>query len=147
MSEQPFVTQVSSPSQSFKRAIFHFFVLLVLLICIYATDDTKKTGHLLALDGAKERLHLFKADLLEEGSFDSVVDGCDGVFHTASPAALEVTDPQVRPASVPFPYRKFRIFIQRKQYVHHKIRSTLLMGTENFVIIYRLETTILLLGL
>ncbi|KAL6311817.1 hypothetical protein AAG906_033377 [Vitis piasezkii] len=57
-------------------------------------NDTKKTGHLLALDGAKERLHLFKADLLEEGSFDSVVDGCDGVFHTASPAALEVTDPQ-----------------------------------------------------
>ncbi|RVW76588.1 Cinnamoyl-CoA reductase 1 [Vitis vinifera] len=47
-------------------------------------NDTKKTGHLLALDGAKERLHLFKADLLEEGSFDSVVDGCDGVFHTAS---------------------------------------------------------------
>ncbi|KAM1124321.1 hypothetical protein ACFX15_039115 [Malus domestica] len=29
-------------------------------------NDAKKTEHLLSLDGAKERLHLFKADLLEE---------------------------------------------------------------------------------
>ncbi|KAM1157993.1 hypothetical protein ACFX1X_028849 [Malus domestica] len=32
-------------------------------------NDSKKTEHLRSLDGAKERLHLFKADLLEEGSF------------------------------------------------------------------------------
>jgi len=51
--------------------------------------------HLLNLEGAKERLHLFKADLLEEGSFDSVVEGCDGVFHTASPVRFVVKDPQV----------------------------------------------------
>ncbi|KAM4085125.1 hypothetical protein ACJW30_10G003300 [Castanea mollissima] len=57
-------------------------------------NDLKKTEHLLALDGAKERLHLLKADLLEEGSFDSVVDGCEGVFHTASPCYHKVTDPQ-----------------------------------------------------
>uniref|UniRef100_A0A2N9HKF3 NAD-dependent epimerase/dehydratase domain-containing protein n=1 Tax=Fagus sylvatica TaxID=28930 RepID=A0A2N9HKF3_FAGSY len=57
-------------------------------------SDPNKTEHLLALDGAKERLHLFKADLLEEGSFDSVVDGCEGVFHTASPFYHIVTDPQ-----------------------------------------------------
>lgn len=56
-----------------------------------------KTEHLLALEGAKERLHLFKADLLEEGSFDSVVDGSDGVFHTASPVVMIVDDPQVNP--------------------------------------------------
>ncbi|WKA01539.1 hypothetical protein VitviT2T_019817 [Vitis vinifera] len=56
-------------------------------------NDPKKTQHLLSLDGAQERLHLFKADLLEEGSFDSVVDGCDGV-HTASPVALEAINPQ-----------------------------------------------------
>ncbi|RVW20375.1 Dihydroflavonol 4-reductase [Vitis vinifera] len=43
-------------------------------------NDPKKTEHLLALEGAKERLHLFKANLLEEGSFDSVVDGCDEYF-------------------------------------------------------------------
>ncbi|GAA0166801.1 dehydratase [Lithospermum erythrorhizon] len=56
--------------------------------------DPKKTAHLLALDGAKERLHLFKANLLEEGSFDAVVEGCEGVFHTASPFYHAVTDPQ-----------------------------------------------------
>ncbi|EYU46247.1 hypothetical protein MIMGU_mgv1a010028mg [Erythranthe guttata] len=58
------------------------------------TSDPNKTQHLLALDGAKERLHLIKANLLEEGSFDAVVDGCDGVFHTASPFFLSTTDPE-----------------------------------------------------
>ncbi|XP_075511745.1 phenylacetaldehyde reductase-like [Primulina tabacum] len=57
-------------------------------------NDPNKTQHLLALDGAKERLELIKANLLEEGSFDAVVDGCDGVFHTASPFYHGVTDPQ-----------------------------------------------------
>ncbi|XP_075645425.1 phenylacetaldehyde reductase-like isoform X2 [Castanea sativa] len=45
------------------------------------TNDPKKTEHLLSLDGAKERLQLFKADLLEEGSFDSAVDGCQVMFN------------------------------------------------------------------
>ncbi|KAI7979448.1 Tetraketide alpha-pyrone reductase 1 [Camellia lanceoleosa] len=53
-------------------------------------SNPKKTEHLLALDGAKERLHLFKGNLLEEGSFDSVVDGCDGVFHTKIPCFLQL---------------------------------------------------------
>ncbi|KAM2065543.1 hypothetical protein ACFX16_028798 [Malus domestica] len=57
-------------------------------------SDPKKTEHLLSLDGAKERLHLFKADILEEGAFDTVVDGCQGVFHTASPVQVSATDPQ-----------------------------------------------------
>ncbi|EOY10130.1 PREDICTED: cinnamoyl-CoA reductase 1 [Theobroma cacao] len=57
-------------------------------------SDPKKTEHLLALDGAKERLHLFKAELLDEGAFDSVVDGCVGVFHTASPFYHNIKDPQ-----------------------------------------------------
>ncbi|KAM0912379.1 hypothetical protein ACQ4PT_012830 [Festuca glaucescens] len=48
-------------------------------------SDPKKTLHLQALDGAKDRLHLFKASLLEEGSFDSAIGGCECVFHTASP--------------------------------------------------------------
>ena len=58
--------------------------------------NPKKVDHLLKLDGAKERLQLFKADLLEEGSFDSAVEGCDGVFHAASPVRFVVNDPQVR---------------------------------------------------
>nr|AAX83110.1 alcohol dehydrogenase-like protein [Ocimum basilicum] len=57
-------------------------------------NDPKKTEHLLALDGAKERLCLMKANLLDEGSFDSIVDGCEGVFHTASPFYHAVKDPQ-----------------------------------------------------
>nr|XP_043631757.1 phenylacetaldehyde reductase-like [Erigeron canadensis] len=56
--------------------------------------DSKKVDHLLKLDGAKERLHLFAANLLEDGSFDAAVEGCEGVFHTASPFYHKVTDPQ-----------------------------------------------------
>ncbi|KAJ7949246.1 cinnamoyl-CoA reductase 1-like [Quillaja saponaria] len=57
-------------------------------------NDLNKVNHLLALDGATERLHLFKANLLDDGSFDSVVEGCEGVFHTASPVIFNVTDPK-----------------------------------------------------
>jgi nucleoside-diphosphate-sugar epimerase len=57
-------------------------------------SDPKKCEHLLALDGAKERLHLFKANLLEDGSFDSGIAGCEGVFHTASPFFNNASDPQ-----------------------------------------------------
>ncbi|KAL9261677.1 Phenylacetaldehyde reductase-like protein, partial [Drosera capensis] len=57
-------------------------------------NDPKKTEHLLALDGAKERLHLFEANLLQDGSFDDAIDGCEGMFHTASPVTYEVKDPQ-----------------------------------------------------
>ncbi|KAL4363923.1 hypothetical protein GQ457_04G033060 [Hibiscus cannabinus] len=58
------------------------------------TDDPKKTEHLVSLDGAKERLHLLKVDLLEEGCFDYIVDGCQGVFHTASLVLFSSTDSQ-----------------------------------------------------
>ncbi|KAK3443589.1 hypothetical protein EUGRSUZ_B03702 [Eucalyptus grandis] len=58
------------------------------------TDDPEKTEHWLALDGEKERLQLFKATLLEEGSFDPIVEGCAGVFHTASPFYHDVKDLQ-----------------------------------------------------
>lgn len=53
---------------------------------------------MLALEGAKDRLQLFKANLLEEGSFDAAVTGCEGVFHTASPFTHAVDDPQVHSA-------------------------------------------------
>ncbi|XP_048334322.1 cinnamoyl-CoA reductase CAD2 isoform X2 [Ziziphus jujuba] len=58
-------------------------------------DDPRKTEHLLSLEGAKERLHLLRADLLEEGAFDALVEGCEGVFHTASPTTLSANDPQL----------------------------------------------------
>ncbi|GAB4835236.1 hypothetical protein Ancab_000145 [Ancistrocladus abbreviatus] len=56
-------------------------------------SDPKHTGHLLAMDKAKERLHLFQANLLEDGSFDSDV-GSQGVFHLASPVVANPKDPQ-----------------------------------------------------
>ncbi|KAF5193329.1 cinnamoyl-CoA reductase 1-like, partial [Thalictrum thalictroides] len=56
--------------------------------------DAKKTEHLRGLPGADGRLHLFKANLLDEGAFDAIVEGCEGVFHTASPFYHKVTDPQ-----------------------------------------------------
>jgi nucleoside-diphosphate-sugar epimerase len=69
--------------------------LLLFLFILLLSADPKKTEHLLALEGATERLHLVKADLLEEGSFDTVIEGCDGVFHTASPILIDVTDIKV----------------------------------------------------
>ncbi|OEL35803.1 Tetraketide alpha-pyrone reductase 1 [Dichanthelium oligosanthes] len=61
----------------------------------WVSADPKKTEHLHALDGSAERLQLFKADLLEEGSFDAIVEGCECVFHTASPFYNNPKDPQV----------------------------------------------------
>uniref|UniRef100_A0AAU6NE72 Cinnamyl alcohol dehydrogenase 1 n=1 Tax=Haplomitrium mnioides TaxID=56921 RepID=A0AAU6NE72_9MARC len=57
-------------------------------------DNEKKTSHLKALPGAKERLELVRADLLVDGSFDAAVSGCDGVFHTATPVVAIKEDPK-----------------------------------------------------
>ncbi|CAO2814816.1 unnamed protein product [Amaranthus hypochondriacus] len=65
--------------------------------------DAKKLEHLWGLEGAKERLKLVKADLMEEGSFDEAIMGCEGVFHTASPVVgissnpkIEILEPAVK---------------------------------------------------
>ncbi|KAH0940646.1 hypothetical protein HID58_000283, partial [Brassica napus] len=50
--------------------------------------NEKKLAHLRKLEGAKERLRLVKADLMEDGSFDKAIMGCQGVFHTASPEEI-----------------------------------------------------------
>lgn len=50
--------------------------------------DVGKVGFLWELAGAKERLKIMKADLMEEGSFDEAIQGVDGVFHTASPVLV-----------------------------------------------------------
>nr|UBX89878.1 tetraketide alpha-pyrone reductase [Gerbera hybrid cultivar] len=55
-------------------------------------ENVEKIGYLLELKGAKERLKLFKADLMVNGSFDQAVDGVDGVFHTASPVLVPYND-------------------------------------------------------
>jgi dihydroflavonol-4-reductase len=50
-------------------------------------------AHLLALDGADDRLEIVKADLLDASAFDSAMAGCEFVIHAASPYALNVQDP------------------------------------------------------
>ncbi|KAH7510604.1 hypothetical protein FEM48_ZijujUnG0108300 [Ziziphus jujuba var. spinosa] len=49
------------------------------------SPDDPKNGHLKELEGAKERLTLCKADLLDIESFKEAIYGCNGVFHTACP--------------------------------------------------------------
>eukprot|EP00253_Pinus_taeda_P013968 PITA_13968 len=65
------------------------------------TGNPVKTKHLLDLPGANERLTLWKADLDDEGSFDAAIDGCEGVFHVATPMDFESQDPEneiIKPA-------------------------------------------------
>ncbi|CAJ2656496.1 unnamed protein product [Trifolium pratense] len=47
--------------------------------------EDPKNSHLKELEGARERLTLHKVDLLDLKSIQSVIHGCHGVFHTASP--------------------------------------------------------------
>jgi cinnamoyl-CoA reductase len=53
---------------------------------VHSTADEAK--ELMALPGAKERLELTQADLMDYGSLAEVFMGCYGVFHTASPSDL-----------------------------------------------------------
>lgn len=57
-----------------------------------------KNSHLRELEGAEERLTLCKADLLDYESLKEAIQGCDGVFHTASPVTddpEEMVEPAV----------------------------------------------------
>jgi cinnamoyl-CoA reductase len=65
----------------------HFFVL---------TEDSKN-AHLLALEGARERLTLCRADVLDLESLRAAFTGCHGVFHVASPVS---NDPVSFPAQI-----------------------------------------------
>ena len=56
--------------------------------------DPKKTAHLRSLEGADERLELVSADILTEGSFDEVVDGCPLVVHAAASVRMTAKNPQ-----------------------------------------------------
>ncbi|KAK2425494.1 NADPH-cytochrome p450 reductase [Trifolium repens] len=63
--------------------------------------DDPKNGHLKELEGAKERLTLVKVDLLDLNSVKQAVNGCHGVFHTASPVTdnpEEMVEPAVNGA-------------------------------------------------
>ena len=80
---------------------------LCLAYCACAcTGNKKKLAHLWNLEGAKERLQLVRADLMEEGSFDDAIMGCHGVFHTASPVLKSSYDPMAC-----FIFSKFPIYL------------------------------------
>ncbi|KAH7669048.1 Cinnamoyl-CoA reductase protein [Dioscorea alata] len=51
--------------------------------------EDPKNLHLKGLEGAEERLTLYKADVLDYESVCSALDGCDGVFHVASPEKVK----------------------------------------------------------
>ncbi|XP_073011234.1 cinnamoyl-CoA reductase 1-like [Typha latifolia] len=61
--------------------------------------DDPKNAHLKELEGAAERLILCKADLLDYDAICHAIDGCHGVFHTASPVTddpEQMVEPAVR---------------------------------------------------
>lgn len=57
-------------------------------------DTPEKTEHLYNFPNASSNLKLFEADLLQPGSFDTALQGCQVAFHVASPYKLQVDHPQ-----------------------------------------------------
>lgn len=58
-------------------------------------DDEKKVEHLKKVAAtSKGELKFFKADLLTRGSYKEGMQGCELVYHTASPFTINVKDPQ-----------------------------------------------------
>lgn len=58
-------------------------------------DNKEKTKFLDALaEKLPGSIKYFKSDLLEEGSYDEAMSGCEVVYHTASPFSLQVNDAQ-----------------------------------------------------
>ena len=52
-------------------------------------------GHLKeAADQSNGSIRFFKADLLTPGSYKEAMQGCELVYHTASPFFTDVKDPQ-----------------------------------------------------
>ncbi|GKV33370.1 hypothetical protein SLEP1_g41890 [Rubroshorea leprosula] len=78
------------------------WVVKLLLSKDYAVGGTvrqlgdEKYAHLNKLEKASENLKLLKADLLDYDSLCSAIEGCDGVFHVASPVpSTTVPNPEV----------------------------------------------------
>lgn len=62
---------------------------------VRSPDNKEKTKYLDAIAARSPgEIKYFKADLLDEGSFDAAAQGCELVFHTASPFTLAIKDPQ-----------------------------------------------------
>ena len=58
-------------------------------------DNEAKLAHLNELAAQSPgSIQYFKSDLLQEGSYGSAMEGCELVFHTASPFTSDFNDPQ-----------------------------------------------------
>ncbi len=58
-------------------------------------DNEKKIGHLkAAAENAPGAIKFFKSDLMQPGSYKEAMQGCELVYHTASPFTTDVKDPQ-----------------------------------------------------
>ena len=58
-------------------------------------DKSDKVKHLVDIaESSPGKIRFFKADLLQDGSYDESMKGCAVVFHTASPFTVDVKDPQ-----------------------------------------------------
>ncbi|CAL4976756.1 unnamed protein product [Urochloa decumbens] len=60
--------------------------------------DDRKNAHLHSLDGAKQRLSLYHADVLDYESLRIAFSLCDGVFHVASP--ISDNDPELMAVAI-----------------------------------------------
>ncbi|GER27969.1 dihydroflavonol 4-reductase [Striga asiatica] len=56
--------------------------------------NMEKVKHLIELPNANANLTLWKADMNIQGSYDEAVQGCEGVFHMATPMDFESNDPE-----------------------------------------------------
>jgi len=58
-------------------------------------NNEKKISHLKeAADNAKGDIKFFAGDLMKSGSYKTAMEGCELVYHTASPFTLDVKDPE-----------------------------------------------------
>ncbi|KAL3624004.1 hypothetical protein CASFOL_032820 [Castilleja foliolosa] len=56
--------------------------------------NMEKVKHLTELPKADTNMSLWKADMNIDGSYDEAVEGCEGVFHMATPMDFEANDPE-----------------------------------------------------
>ena len=94
---------VRDPGHNISANLLHAHVYVVLLqltrvaylVFTCLPGNMKKVKHLLDLPKASTHLTLWKADMTEEGSFDEATQGCEGVFHVATPMDFDSKDPEV----------------------------------------------------
>ncbi|KAI5428989.1 hypothetical protein KIW84_033838 [Lathyrus oleraceus] len=68
--------------------------MVTLLILLLDLVQKKDVSFLTNLPGASEKLNIFNADLSNPESFNAAIEGCVGIFHTATPVDFEVNEPE-----------------------------------------------------